>query len=353
MLPAVRMGDAFFCPTHGGGVVVGPCCMGVQIGGAPAARVGDGGPCGSSGTIDSIVRGNPTVLMGNQAAAGLLKQMTHGGKLAGGCGTVFLGDPPLGPDGNLLPVPDACTYLVNGLQSVATKGAPAEGLDALRDTYKISKPKQGAWDFSPLIGFEPVDVYDIVIRGHHVKVMIPRNVSSASGGGVMTPSGRWLPGPSMVAASLATLSDEQLKGVHTVAVSPHDYPDDLSVAAGAAYGQGVITYYPRGEAHPQSDIDWAMAHEGAHAVSAGLGWTTEAGKQKPPSQIAWEDAILKDARKISDYGRTNIMEDFAEAVLMYAMTKGTPCEATARALFPNRYAEMDKIFPNGYRPRRK
>lgn len=33
---------------------------------------------------------------------------------------------------------------------------------------------------------------------------------------------------------------------------------------------------------------------------------------------------------------------------MYALSKGTPCEATARAMFPNRYRELDRLFPKGF-----
>jgi hypothetical protein len=51
---------------------------------------------------------------------------------------------------------------------------------------------------------------------------------------------------------------------------------------------------------------------------------------------------------VSNYGANDVKEDFAEAVLLFALTKGTPCEAAARATFPGRYAILDRMFPNGY-----
>jgi hypothetical protein len=305
--------------------------------------------------FDSIEHGNPLVLVEKEPAAGLSHRMAHGGKVVTGCANVFIGEPALGPDGKLLPVPTACEYLVKGLQSVATGGAPAEGLAALRDRFKLSRGQGAAHVFQDLVGPVPVREYEVVIRGHKIKIIEPVPAARAPGGGLLLGNGTWLPDAPMAASALATLSDEQLARIHTVVLSPNAYfdPDDPGRDDTANCGGGVMTYFPRNQPHPQSDIDWVAAHESAHAVTAGLGWTTDPNLPKPASQRAWEDAIWKDGRKVSAYGTTSVLEDFAEAVILYAMTKGTPCEATARALFPNRYAEMEKLFPNGYRPRGK
>ena len=55
-----------------------------------------------------------------------------------------------------------------------------------------------------------------------------------------------------------------------------------------------------------------------------------------------------DPNTVSDYGDNNFKEDFAEACVIYSLTKGGPCEATAREMFPGRYAELDKLFPHGF-----
>lgn len=68
-LPAARVGDLQTCPLsdgpkpHGGGPITGPGSFTVLIGGMPAARVGDMTQCvGPTGTI--APPGCPTVLIG-------------------------------------------------------------------------------------------------------------------------------------------------------------------------------------------------------------------------------------------------------------------------------------------------
>ena len=56
--PAARVGD----PTAHGGVITGPGCATVLIGGMPAARVGDMATC--TGPPDTIAMGCVTVIIG-------------------------------------------------------------------------------------------------------------------------------------------------------------------------------------------------------------------------------------------------------------------------------------------------
>lgn len=354
MLPAARKSDVLSCPSHGGGLIEGPCCSHVQIGGAPSARAGDAGHCGSSGTLDTIRRGNPLVLIQNEPAAGMTHATAHGGMVATGCGNVFLGDPPVDANGNLLPVPPDCMYLWKGLGSVPTRGDPAEGLNELRDPFKLSPPRRDQFTFRDREDIQPVRVYLVEIRGHTIEIIEPVGGTPAPGGGwMLPPAGVWVPDARMVAAGLATLSDEQLSRIRRTVISPHHRPPPGGAAAADARGdESLVTFFPRADPHPQSDIDWTLAHEGAHAMSHGW-WAGDPPKGRTAEGKAWDAAMQADARGVSRYGNTNAQEDFAEAVLMYAMTKGTPCEATARALFPARYAFLDRLFPNGYRPRRK
>lgn len=74
--PAARIGDMHVCPMVNPGVpppphVGGPISKGsatVMIGGMPAARIGD--MCTCSGPPDSIIKGCPTVLIGDSSSGG-------------------------------------------------------------------------------------------------------------------------------------------------------------------------------------------------------------------------------------------------------------------------------------------
>jgi uncharacterized Zn-binding protein involved in type VI secretion len=67
-LPAARVGDMHTCPLvtgvvpHVGGPVMPPGGITVLIGGQPAARMGDLLTC--VGPLDTIIKGEPTVLIG-------------------------------------------------------------------------------------------------------------------------------------------------------------------------------------------------------------------------------------------------------------------------------------------------
>ena len=71
--PASRIGDNHVCPAvcpgpapHVGGPIIPPCAVNVIIGGRPAARIGDKAICACA--IDSIVTGEPTVLIGTSSS---------------------------------------------------------------------------------------------------------------------------------------------------------------------------------------------------------------------------------------------------------------------------------------------
>lgn len=100
MPPAARVGDMHVCPMltgtvpHVGGPVLPAGCPTVNIGGQPAARVGDTIQC--AGPPDSIAVGSTTVNIGGQPAARMGDQTAHGGVLVGGCPTVNIGIPGQG-----------------------------------------------------------------------------------------------------------------------------------------------------------------------------------------------------------------------------------------------------------------
>ena len=74
---------------HVGGPVLPPGCPTVQIGGMPAARVGDMLVC--TGPPDTIAAGSATVMIGGMPAARMGDSTAHGGVIVMGCPTVMIG----------------------------------------------------------------------------------------------------------------------------------------------------------------------------------------------------------------------------------------------------------------------
>ncbi|MRG97481.1 hypothetical protein GF068_36970 [Polyangium spumosum] len=326
MLPSVRRDDVHTCPHHGASPVTGPCCPTVLIGNQPAARKGDSALCLDT-TPDPIVDGCPTVLIGNQPAARLAERCAHGGVVTGGFARVLIGHPPVDADGRVIPIPPECTFLKDF-------GHKATGrrLGRLRDQYDLSPPTQ-VWEEVPDdTSVTAFDAREVTIRGHKVTIHEPV---------YGPPPDKWLPTADSVAKGLATLSDEQLQALDRVFIVPHPCTVGRRNTV-ADYSGGTIRYFPRNEPHPQSDIDWALQHESGHAFSLDVAWAKD-----PGAKDAWQKAMDADRRSVSEYGDTNLLEDFAEFMIVFSSTRGTPCEASARALFPHRYREMDRLFPRG------
>lgn len=75
---------------HVGGPILPPGAINVLIGGKPAANMGC--MCVCTGPPDSIVKGSATVHIGGKPAARLLDTCAHGGMIVGpGCPTVLIG----------------------------------------------------------------------------------------------------------------------------------------------------------------------------------------------------------------------------------------------------------------------
>lgn len=94
--PAARITDMHTCPMvnsgdvpHVGGPILPPGDPTVQIGGLPAARMGDMVTC--SGPPDSIIMGSTTVLISGKPAARIGDSTAHGGVVVAGCMSVLIG----------------------------------------------------------------------------------------------------------------------------------------------------------------------------------------------------------------------------------------------------------------------
>ncbi len=95
-MPAARVGDMHVCPMvtgpvpHVGGPILPPGQPTVMIGMMPAATAT--GMCTCVGPPDIIVKGSATVLIGMMPAARLLDNTAHGGMIVGpGCPQVLIG----------------------------------------------------------------------------------------------------------------------------------------------------------------------------------------------------------------------------------------------------------------------
>jgi uncharacterized Zn-binding protein involved in type VI secretion len=96
MKPAARLSDLHACPLsdgpkpHVGGPIAGPGVVTVLVGDMPAAVVGDTAVC--VGPPDTIVSGSGTVQIGGKPAARLGDKTAHGGTIVLGCFTVHIAD---------------------------------------------------------------------------------------------------------------------------------------------------------------------------------------------------------------------------------------------------------------------
>jgi uncharacterized Zn-binding protein involved in type VI secretion len=93
MPPAARISDNHTCPKvdpppHVGGPVSSGASN-VLIGYMPAARVGDKAVCVPA--VDTISKGEPSVVIAGKDAARLGDPTEHGGKIVQGCQTVLIG----------------------------------------------------------------------------------------------------------------------------------------------------------------------------------------------------------------------------------------------------------------------
>lgn len=92
---AARINDMHVCPMvtgntpHVGGPILPPGAVTVNIGGVPAARVGDMLTC--TGPPDTIAMGSGTVMIGGMPAARVGDSTAHGGTIVVGCATVNIG----------------------------------------------------------------------------------------------------------------------------------------------------------------------------------------------------------------------------------------------------------------------
>ena len=386
--PAARVGDLHVCPMvtpgvppipHVGGPILPPGMPNVLIGGMPAATMGD--MCVCVGPPDVIIRGSFTVLIGGRPAARMGDNTAHGGIITVGCPNVLIGDFGMGgasafaalpsmiqaelmsgmtnqmarnlkqavvsANGGSQPpppkiastplsrtaIPRDCAYL-NKPRTVESSKAD---FDRIRKPAKLGTPKLIKHKFPGDTAEQDALEYEVEVAGRKKKLIVPKNAPTGAKKG--------LPTADQIAASLGAVPGPQLDKISQVVVSPNPNPSDAywaeqyhtpGFSSAATGGSSGVTFYPQKE-WSQKFTDSTMIHESGHAYSQSL-WA-DAKKKK-----AWEQAMADDGQSPSTYSDSASTEDFSESLVMYSLSKGTPCEATAKKLYPNRYAVLDGLF---------
>jgi len=220
----------------------------------------------------------------------------------------------------------ACSFL--NPRSSGTVRAPQEAFDRLRNnsgaaTISAPRPKDSqAW---PHGAASAAIEQDITIDGRAIAVVRPTDADAA---------GKNLPTTAQLAEALRAIPASQRALTTRVFLSPWPHPDSTATTtvAGDA-GAGVITLYPVHSAQSRNDFDNRLMHESGHNYQGSL-WTSGAAVRD------WQAAATTDNRLPSPYAGSNAGDDFCEFGILYNTARGTPCEARAKELYPNRWAKM-------------
>jgi type VI secretion system secreted protein VgrG len=230
------------------------------------------------------------------------------------------------------PIPKGCEYL----DKPETVESSKADFDRIRKPSKLTSPKDVKHQFPGDAAPQDALEYEAEVDGRKVKIYEPKN----------KPKGKNLPSARQVADSLGAVPGKQLDSIKEVQISPNQNPDDAywakeyntpGFSSAATGGSNGVTFYPKKTAWSQEFSDSTMIHEGGHTYSQDL-WKDAATKK------AWDDAIKSDPNSPSKYADNSPGEDFSESLVMYSLSKGTPCEDTAKKLYPKRYETLDNMF---------
>lgn len=145
--------------------------------------------------------------------------------------------------------------------------------------------------------------------------------------------------------------NEHVSGLYVAAPRGLDAPTRAAEVAERGFDVGARYIKVRpiklDPADPRAAVyDWqqTLTHELAHAFDFERSGRTHFAAEHDPAYAA---AIQTDGREISGYGehaKHDPSEDFAEAYSLYVLVQGTPRETTMRALYPNRFAYLDRVI---------
>jgi hypothetical protein len=228
-------------------------------------------------------------------------------------------------------IPKECSYLDKPYTVESSKA----NFDRIRKPATLGKPKDIKYKFPGDAAEQDALEYEVEVNGRKKKLIMPKN----------SPKDKSLPTAEQLAAAMGTVPGPQLDKITQLVASPSPNPDDAywakeynipNFSSAATGGTSGVTFYPQ-DNWSQEFTDSTMIHEGGHSYSKDL-WS-DADKKK-----AWEKAMSSDGKSPSTYADSSTDEDFSESLVMYSLSKGTPCEAIAKQLYPNRYQACDDLF---------
>lgn len=163
------------------------------------------------------------------------------------------------------------------------------------------------------------------------------------------PPGQFLQTADQIAKAIAALPPQSLAELSIVEVNTLPSPDDTYFATTwnepgfraymTAGENGLVNVFPTKIEQAQHSVDGTFIHEAAHLWSRKT-W----GPDGSPGWTDWAARMKSDGFHASDYARHNAAEDVAETVTLYHIVRGTPQEASVRALFPARFAYLDQAI---------
>lgn len=147
--------------------------------------------------------------------------------------------------------------------------------------------------------------------------------------------------------SLRRLNDDQLQRLERLVVDPSEGPGNRGGGMYTQGDDGQVNISPSDgpeEAefrYRPGELAEILTHEDGHFASI-KPWGQDT--TSPPWQ-AYRQAAKKDRLGISQYGNTNLTEDFAEAWALYRGSRHDPKTMDAlRKLYPNRFALLDDMM---------
>lgn len=220
----------------------------------------------------------------------------------------------------------ACSFLNPRL--TGTVRAPQEAFDRLRTNSgaaRISSPQPIASHTWPDRSSSAAVEQQVQIDGQTIRVVRPTDTDAA---------GKNLPTTAQVSEALRAIPADQRAHTNSVIISPRPHPESTAsrTVAGQA-GSGTIELFPLNSPQSQNDFDNRLTHESGHNYQGSLWGSAQAVQE-------WQIAAVADDRIPSPYAGENAGDDFCEFNVLYNTAKGTPCEATARQLYPNRWQKM-------------
>lgn len=224
------------------------------------------------------------------------------------------------------PATGDCGYL-NPRES-GTVRAPAAAFDRLRGATGAASitAEQPVADHRWRDGTSSAAVEQaVVIDGHRIRTIRPTEADAA---------GKNLPSTQQIAEALRAIPSRQRVRTNTVIASHRPHPGSTArrTIAGDA-GSGVTTLFPVNTSQTQNDFDNRIMHESGHNYQETLWDSGDAVAE-------WGAVAERDGRRPSGYAAEGVGEDFCEFLILYNTSRDTSCEASARRLYPHRWAKM-------------